>query len=138
MPDTKPTSKAPKRKKAKPPPKAKATAKPKAGARTSKAKASKAAGSSRTAQSRSRPGALPREVLKSLEEGQRTAVDAMRKFMDTVDSAMPRRVESARHRQEIVDSALEMAERLVQAQYDFLRRVAQSASRTFGDSVKRN
>ena len=74
----------------------------------------------------------------SLEEGQRTAVEAMRKFMDTVDSALPLRVESARNRQEVVDSALEMAERLVQAQYDFLRRVAQSASRTFGDSVKRS
>jgi hypothetical protein len=76
-------------------------------------------------------------VLRPLEEGQRSAADAVRRFLDTVETALPRR-EGAHKRQEIVDSALEMAERLVQAQYDILRRVVQSAGRTFGETAKRS
>jgi flagellar biosynthesis/type III secretory pathway protein FliH len=64
-----------------------------------------------------------------LEEGQRAAADAVRRFLDTVESTIPRR-DGTLNRQEIVDSALEMAQRLIQTQYDILRRVVQSAGRT--------
>ncbi len=82
---------------------------------------------------------VPRDVLKSVEDGQRAAVDAVRRFIETVDRALPIRESRATHsrRQEIVDSAMEMAERLVQTQYDLLRKAVRSASRTFGDSGKR-
>jgi hypothetical protein len=83
-----------------------AKAKARGGARAG-TKAKRGAGGART-----RTTALPRDVLKSLEDGQRAALDAVRKFVDTVDSALPLRGESAPKRQEIVDSALEMAERL--------------------------
>jgi hypothetical protein len=91
------------------------------------------AGSRRTR--RGRAGPLPREVLRPLEDGQRAAADAVRRFLDTVEGVMPRR-EGTRDRQEIVDSALEMTERLIQAQYDILRRVVQSAGRTIGESAR--
>jgi len=81
---------------------------------------------------------LPRELLKSFEDGQRAAADAVHKFVDTVEEALPLRGDSAPKRQEVVDSAIEMTERLVQAQVDVLRRVARGASRTFGDSMKRS
>jgi hypothetical protein len=115
--------------------KATTTAKPKArgGARSAGTKAKRRAGGAR-----GRTTALPRDVLRSLEDGQRAALDAVRKFVDTVDSALPLRGESASRRQEVVDSALEMAERLVQTQYDFLRRVMHSAGKPFGDSDKRS
>ena len=54
-----------------------------------------------------RTSELSDEVLKSLESGQRPS-----------------------RRQEIVDAAMEMADRLVHTQYDFLRHVVQSAGKT--------
>jgi hypothetical protein len=77
-------------------------------------------------------------MLRSVEDGQRAALDAVRRFVDTVERALPLPGDGApRRQQEIVDSALEMADRLVQTQYDLLRKAVRSASRTFGDSVKR-
>jgi len=144
MADGKPPPKASKRKRAKAPTKAKATSatKRKAGTKaTAKAKASAArpaGGASRAKGARGRATALPRDLAKSIEDGQRATVDAVRKFVDTVDRALPMRGNTAPKRQEIVDSALELAERLVQAQYDFLRKAVRSAGRSFGDSVKRH
>jgi hypothetical protein len=72
---------------------------------------------------------LSDEVLKSLESGQRAAIDAVRKFVDTVDEKLPALGERPSRRQEIVDAAMEMADRLVHTQYDFLRSVVQSAGK---------
>jgi hypothetical protein len=72
---------------------------------------------------------LSDEVLKSLESGQRAAIDAVRKFVDTVDEKLPALGERPSRRQEIVDAAMEMADRLVRTQYDFLRNVVQSAGK---------
>ncbi len=72
---------------------------------------------------------LSDEVLKSLESGQRAAIDAVRKFVDTVDEKLPAIGDRAPKRQEIVDSAMEMADRLVHTQYEFLRNVVQSAGK---------
>lgn len=70
------------------------------------------------------------EILSSLEEGARTALDAVRKFVATVDEALPSRGEGASKREEITDSALEMAQRLVHTQYEFLRKVVDSAGKS--------
>ncbi len=70
---------------------------------------------------------LSDEVLESLESGQRAAIDAVRKFVNTVDEKLPALGERPSKRQEIVDAAMEMADRLVHTQYDFLRSVVQSA-----------
>jgi hypothetical protein len=131
-----------KRTKAKARRKTKATAKPKAAAKrraasaTAKGAAVKRKGAHST---RGRAAEVPRDVLKSVEDGQRAAVDAVRRFIETVDRALPLRESRAtrNRRQEIVDSAMEMADRLVQTQYDLLRKAVRSAGRTFGDSVKR-
>jgi hypothetical protein len=72
---------------------------------------------------------LSNDVLKSLESGQRAAIDAVRKFVDTVDEKLPALGDRPRRRQEIVDSAMEMADRLVHTQYEFLRNVVQSAGK---------
>jgi len=72
---------------------------------------------------------LSEEVLKSIESGQRAAIEAVRKFVDTVDEALPALGERPSRRQEIVDAALEMADRLVHTQYDFLHKVVHSAGR---------
>jgi hypothetical protein len=72
---------------------------------------------------------LSEEVLRSLESGQRAAIDAVRKFVDTVDKTLPALGERPSRRQEVVDAAMDMADRLVHTQYDFIRDVVQSAGK---------
>jgi pyoverdine/dityrosine biosynthesis protein Dit1 len=72
---------------------------------------------------------LSDEVLKSLESGQRAAIEALRKFVDTVDEALPAFGERPSRREEVIDAAMEMADRLVHTQYDFLHHVVQSAGK---------
>ena len=81
-----------------------------------------------------RTSELSDEVLKSVESGQRAAIEAVRKFVDTVDQALPALGEHPSKRQEVVDAAMEMADRLVHTQYDFLRKVVNGA----GKSLSKN
>ncbi len=70
------------------------------------------------------------EVLKSLEAGQRAAIQAVQEFVDTVDEKLPSiGDEHPSRRQGIIDAALEMADRLVRTQYDFIRKVVDSAGK---------
>ena len=73
---------------------------------------------------------LSEDVLKSLDDGARAAIDAVRKFADTVDRVLPPRGEGPSKREEITDSALEMAQRLVHTQYEFLSKVVDSAGKS--------
>jgi hypothetical protein len=75
-----------------------------------------------------RPVELSEEVLKSVESGQRAAIEAVRKFVDTVDEALPGH--EATKRQPVIDAAMEMAEKLVHTQYDFLRKIVDSAGKS--------
>ncbi len=77
-----------------------------------------------------RTAELSDEVLKSLEAGQRAAIEAVTKFVDTVDQTLPALGERPSRRQEIVDAAMEMADGLVHTQYDFIRKVVKSAGTT--------
>lgn len=74
---------------------------------------------------------LSEEVLEEIKDGQEAAIEAVRGFVGSVDetlsgSASPSQVE------EIVDSALKMADRLVETQYDFLKKVVHSAGQSVG------
>ena len=80
---------------------------------------------------------LSEQLLDQLNSGQRTAIEAARKFMQSVDEALPLHGEGPSRRQEIIDSALEMSERLVETQYDFLRSVVHSAGEALGASRER-
>jgi hypothetical protein len=63
------------------------------------------------------------QVLEQVETGQRSAIDAVRRFAGSVDKALPLAGDDPSKPHEVVDSALEMSDRLVQTQYDFLRGV---------------
>ena len=70
-------------------------------------------------------------MLQSVESGERAAIDAVRKFVDTVDEKLPSLGdEHPSTRQDIIDAALELADRLVHTQYDFLRNVVDSAGKS--------
>ena len=73
---------------------------------------------------------LSDEVLKSVEAGQRAAIEAVRKFVDTVDEVIPALGDRPSRRETVIDAALDMADRLVATQYEFLRSVVRSADRT--------
>ncbi|MCH9669430.1 MAG: hypothetical protein K0U76_17485 [Actinomycetia bacterium] len=73
---------------------------------------------------------LSDEVLNSVESGQRAAIDAVRRFVDTVDESIPARDDRPSARENVIDAALDMADRLVTTQYEFLRSVVRSADRS--------
>ena len=84
-----------------------------------------------------RPTELSGEVLESVEKGQRVAIEAVRKFVDTVDEKLPSLGdEHPSMRQEVIDAALDMADSLVHTQYDYLRNVVDSAGKALGASDK--
>ena len=76
---------------------------------------------------------LSEEVLQRLEAGQRAAIEAVTEFIDTVDRILPHG-EAASRRQTVVDAAMKMADRLVHAQYDFLRKVVHDAGKAVSHS----
>ncbi|HKI67703.1 MAG TPA: hypothetical protein VJ989_10605 [Solirubrobacterales bacterium] len=84
-----------------------------------------------------RTAELSEQVLEEVKSGQQSAIEAVRKFMVSVDEALPPHGENPSRRQEVIDSALEMSERLVQTQYDFLTNVVHSAGEALGASGKK-
>ena len=76
-----------------------------------------------------KPTELSEQVLESVRSGQQAALEAVRKFAETVDKLLPLHGEE---RSKVIDAAFEMADRLVQTQYDFLRSVVRSAGEALG------
>jgi len=74
-----------------------------------------------------RAAELSDEVLESVESGGRAAIGAVRKFVDTLDEALPAADDRPTRRKTIVDAALDLADRLVTVQYGFIRSVVASA-----------
>ena len=81
-----------------------------------------------------KPTELTEQVLESVRTGEQAALEALPKFNDTGDQALPRLGAAPSWRQQVIDSGLEMADGLVQAQYDFLRNVVHSAGQSLGAS----
>jgi hypothetical protein len=77
---------------------------------------------------------LSEEVLEQVKESQESALAAVRRFMESVDEALPPHGENPSRRQEVIDSALEMSQKLVKTQYDFLTKVVHSAGEALGAS----
>jgi hypothetical protein len=75
-------------------------------------------------------------VLEQARSSQQSAIKAVRNFMESVDEALPPHGENPSRRQEVIDSTLEMSEKLVQTQYDFLTHVVHSAGEALGASGK--
>jgi len=75
-------------------------------------------------------------LLKELEDGASSSLDAVRKFFVTVDEALPPGGEGRSRREDITDSALEMTQLLLHTQADFLRRMIDSAGKSMNNSGK--
>jgi hypothetical protein len=81
-----------------------------------------------------KPTELSEQMLEAVKKGQQGALEAVRTFVDTIDQALPLHGDGPSKRQEVIDSALVMADRLVQSQYDFLSSVIRSAGNALGAS----
>lgn len=72
------------------------------------------------------------DVRESAKAGQHAASEALRTFRRTVDEAIPETLQPLR--KTIVDAAIELADRLVTAQYEFHRSIVRSADRALSKS----
>ena len=75
---------------------------------------------------------LLEEVHESAKVGQNAAAEAMRIFRQTVNEAVPEALQPLRTK--LVDAAIELADTLVTAQYQFNRNLIRSADRVLGSS----
>jgi len=80
----------------------------------------------------SRSTELLDDVRESAKVGQHATTEALRKFRATLDEAIPEAVQPLRTR--IVDAAIELADKLVAAQYQFNRNLIKSADRALSKS----
>jgi hypothetical protein len=85
-----------------------------------------------------RTAELSEQVLEQVKGSQQRAIEAVRKFTEAVDDALPPQSEGHSRRQDVIDSALEMSEKLVETQYDFLTDVVRSAGKALGASDKKD
>ncbi len=67
------------------------------------------------------------EVRESARAGQHAAAEALRKFSRTLDEAIPEAVHPLRTK--IIDAAVDLADTLAAAQYQFNRKLIRSADR---------
>lgn len=72
------------------------------------------------------------EVRESAKVGQHAAAEALRNFRQTVDEVIPEAVQPLRTK--LVDAAIELADKLVAAQYQFNRNLIRSADRALSSS----
>lgn len=81
---------------------------------------------------------LSEQVLEQAKESQRSAIEAVRGFMASVDKALPPGGSEPSKRQEIIDSALQMSQKLVKTEYDFLSSVVHSAGEALTGADKKS
>ena len=74
---------------------------------------------------------LSEQVVEEIKEGQEAAIKAVRTFTETVDKTLAKE-SSPTQAEEIVDSALKMADKLGETQYTFLKKVFHSAGDSMG------
>ena len=81
---------------------------------------------------------LSEQGLEQVKESQRSAIEAVRGFMASVDKALPDHGTEPSKRQEIIDSALQMSQKLVKTEYDFLTNVVHSAGKAATGADKKS
>ena len=72
------------------------------------------------------------DVREAAKGGQHAAAEALRAFLQTVDEAVPQAVQPLRTK--IVDAAIELADKLVAAQFQLNRDLIHSAERALSKS----
>jgi hypothetical protein len=74
------------------------------------------------------------DVVKALEDNGRAVLDAVERFLISVEEALPQAEFARTAEKKITKSALEMVKQLVSTQSDFLRKVVDSAGSSLSTS----
>jgi hypothetical protein len=78
-----------------------------------------------------RTSELSDQLLTSLETGERTAIEAVGQFVIAIEEALPQEVASTSEvAKKVTESGLQMADRLIHTQYEFLRKVIDSTAKS--------
>jgi hypothetical protein len=78
-----------------------------------------------------RTAELSDELLRSLEAGERATVEALGQFVIAIEEAFPQQVSATSSvAKTITESGLQMADRLVHAQHEFVRNVIDSIAKS--------
>ena len=74
---------------------------------------------------------IARDVIDAVDESERSALDAVRRFVDSVDRALPGSgsADDPSRRVEVIDAALKMVEHLLSLSNDFAGRLAETVQR---------
>ena len=81
-----------------------------------------------------RAEALSEEVLESVRDRQQTLIEAMGKFVDRLDEALPELGDPER-RKKVLDAIVDFAEQLATTTNEFVGRMVRSASGTLKESA---
>ncbi|MGO9902162.1 MAG: hypothetical protein ACLP0J_21295 [Solirubrobacteraceae bacterium] len=74
---------------------------------------------------------LSDEVLKSLEASERAAIEALGQFVIAIEEAFPQEVAATSDvAKKVTESGLEMVDRLIHSQHDFLHQVIDSTAKS--------
>lgn len=76
------------------------------------------------------------QVLEQLKTGGQSMIGAVRRFVDQVDEALPGSGEGPTRGRDIVDSALEMSDRMVESGAEAIRGIVKSAGGSIGKAVE--
>lgn len=76
------------------------------------------------------------QVLEQLENGGQQVIGAVRRFVTSVDDALPGSDDGPTRAHDVIDSALEMSDRIVEVGGDAIRGIVQSAGRSLGTAKK--
>jgi DNA-binding protein HU-beta len=71
-------------------------------------------------------------VMEALQGAERAAIEAVRKFLDAVDGALPHTLTDARSRKRIIDSAFKMTEEFVGTSNDVVQRLVKAGADAAG------
>jgi hypothetical protein len=80
---------------------------------------------------------LADQVLEQLKNGGQNVIGAVRRFVGSVDDALPGSEDGRSRGHDIVDSALEMSDRIVESGSEAIRGIVKSAGRNFGTATKK-
>lgn len=76
------------------------------------------------------------QVLEQLKSGGQSVISAVRKFVDQVDGALPGNADQPTRGRDIIDSALEMSDRVVESGAEAIRGIVKSAGGSIGKAVE--
>ena len=75
-------------------------------------------------------------IIESVQDAESSALEAVRKFLDTVNGVFPDLVSDGSARKQIIDSAFTMTEQLVGASNQLAQRIVKIGQNALGESEK--